>query len=179
MQSDRALLDQIRTTPWVVALLARFDFDVARAASGPVEPVHLAGGEFLEMIAGDASGGAFMLTGSGGRRPVVYVGSEGEGGLIAMSMRDALALVVGLPSLHDATAKPFGDDGSQLRDWLVQADHDLRADWPQLDMERGRLREALDLPPADELLAALHAAAADEHYRPISDAGERYRSMLE
>lgn len=180
VQSDRALLDQIRATPWIAALLARlFDFDVSRAANGPVEPVHLAGGESLEMIAGDASGGAFMVVGSGSQRPAVYVGSEGEGGLIATSLRDALALVVDLSSLHDATARPFGDDGSQLRDWLAQADHYIRADWPQLDTERGRLREALGLPSADELLADLHAAAANERYRPISDAGERYRSMLE
>ncbi|WP_258545197.1 hypothetical protein [Micromonospora provocatoris] len=120
-----------------------------------------------------------MLVGSGGRRPVVYVGPEGEGGLVGMSIRDAPALVVGLPSLYDATAKPVGDDGSKLREWLAQADHDIRDDWPQLDMERDRLRKALDLPPADELLAALHAAAADERYRLISDAGQRYRSMLQ
>ncbi|MGW0436549.1 hypothetical protein ACWDV4_28875 [Micromonospora sp. NPDC003197] len=79
MQSDRVLLDQIRATPWIAALLVRFDFDVSRGAYGPVEPVHLSGGESLEMIAGDASGGAFMLVGSGSQRPVVYVGSEGEG----------------------------------------------------------------------------------------------------
>jgi hypothetical protein len=35
------------------------------------------------------------------------------------------------------------------------------------------LRAALDLPPADGLLEGLHAAAADEAYRPVS-----YESML-
>jgi hypothetical protein len=178
VQTDRALLDHIRATPWIAALLTQFDFEVSRAANGPVEPVHLAGGESLEMIAGDASGGAFMVVGSGDRQPVVYVGSEGEGGLIATSLRDALALVVGLSSLHDATARPFGTDGSDLREWLARADAEIRADWPELDTERERLREELDLPAADDLLAALHTAAADERYRPISDAGDTYGSML-
>lgn len=184
MHPDRALLDQILTTPWIAELLAEFDFDVSRVANGPVEQVHLAGGESLEMVAGDGSGGAFMLVGSGAvgsgaQRPVVYVGSEGEGGLIATSLRDALALVVGLSSIHDATSKPFGEDGGELRAWLDEADEYIRDDWPQLDADRDRLREALDLPPADnELLAALHRCAADEDHRPISDVGDRYSSML-
>lgn len=110
---------------------------------------------------------------------MVYVGSEGEGGLIATSLREALGLVVGLSSLHDAPAKPFGDDGGGwLRAWLAEADDEIREDWPELDAERQRLREALDLPTVDGLLEMLHRAAADENYRPINDAGDRYRSML-
>lgn len=176
---DAALLRLIRDTPWIADLLVEFDFDLDRAADGPVEPVHLANGEPLEMIAGDAAGGAFMLAGSGDRRPVVYVGSEGEGGLISTSLHDALALVVGLPSLCDATAVPFDDDGGErLRTWLAKADDEIREDRPELDTERQRLREALDLPAADGLLEALHRAAADEDHRPISDAGDRYQSML-
>lgn len=48
---------------------------------------------------------------------------------------------------------------------------------PSLDEARARVREALDLPPADDLLAALHSAAADDAYRPISEHG-RYEPML-
>ncbi|MFE9689869.1 hypothetical protein [Micromonospora sp. NPDC005806] len=176
--ADSALLEQIRRTRWIADLLAWFDFDILRAANGPVEPVHLASGETLEMIAGDASGGAFLLVGTGSRRPVVYAGSEGQGGLIATCLRDALALVVDLSSIHDATARPYGENGEQLRRWLAEADGSIRADRPRLDADRQRLREALDLPSADGLLEALHRAAADEDYRPIADDGEPYESML-
>jgi hypothetical protein len=121
-----------------------------------------------------------MLAATGGEeRPVVYVGSEGEGGLIAGGLRGALALVVGLSGLHDAFAVPVGDDaGVRLRAWLARADDEIRQDWPELDADRARLREALDLPVADGLLDALHAAAADGNYRPISDRGDIYESML-
>jgi hypothetical protein len=67
----------------------------------------------------------------------------------------------------------FGCDGSELREWLAWADDDIRADWPQLDAEWKRL----DLTSADDLLGAPHTAAADERYRPISDAGDTYSSM--
>ena len=178
MPSDAALLDQIRNTPWIAELLTEFDFDLARTAYGPVEPVHLDSGEPMEMVAGDAAGGAFMLVGTSDPRPVVYLDSEGSGGLIAASLRDALALVVGLSSIHDATARPYEGDGDELRTWLAEADDEIREERPELDADRQRLREALDLPAADGLLESLHRAAADERYRPVSDAGDRYESLL-
>jgi hypothetical protein len=169
----------IRETPWIADLLAWFDFDIERVESGPVEPIHLPGGRPFEMIAGDATGGAFLMVGADPDGPIVYVGSEGEGGLIADGLRDALALVVGLSSIHDATAKPIEPDGGvRLREWLAEADEGIRGDRPGLDLDRARLREALDLPPADGLLESLHKAAADDDYRPINEYDERYESML-
>ncbi|WP_436533599.1 hypothetical protein [Actinoplanes sp. HUAS TT8] len=179
-RTDRELLDTINGVPWITDLLALFDFDVSRHAAGPVEPVTLPGDAALEMIAGDGSGGAFFLVGSGADRPVVYVGTEGEGGLVAHSLRDALALVVGLPSLHDATAIPVHqDNGARLLAYLSKADEYLREDWPDLDQDRTRLRETLDLPDAYELLPGLHAAAADSRYRPVNGQGVPYRAMVD
>lgn len=179
--NDGELLDRIHGTAWIDDLLGYFDFDMYRRDYGPVEPVALPGGEPLEMIAGDGSGGAFMLVGDGPVRPVLYVGSEGEGGLIAVGLRAALALVVGLPSLHDATTFPVGEaGGSRLRDWLAECDADIRADRPDLDETRARLRAALDLPDVDEAsLRAFQEAAADLRYRPFNQEGLPYRSMLD
>jgi hypothetical protein len=177
---DDDLLGRIRQTAWIAELLAEFDFAIDRVANGPVEAVHLPGGGALEMIAGDAAGGAFLLADPvDGRRPVVYAGSEGEGGMIAEGLREALALVVGLPSIHDATAfRMDGDGAARLRESLARADDEIREDWPGLDADRARLREALDLPEAGGLLESLHAAAADDRYRPVSDRGDTYESML-
>jgi hypothetical protein len=161
------LLGQIRATPWLFELLRdEFDFDLDRV--DPVEAVRLPDGGALTPIAGDAGGGTFLLTGGGA---VVYAGSEGEGGLVAAELRDALALVVGLPSLHDALANP-GDAA-----WLAACDDEIRADRPDLDENRGRARDALGLPPVAGLLDALVAAAADDSFRPVSGHGP-YESML-
>lgn len=178
--TDLELLDIIRGTPWVDDLLTLFDFEVARAADGPVEPVTLPGGEPLEVIAGDGSGGSFLLVGTGEARPVLYVGSEGEGGLVATSLRDALTLVVGVSSLHDATTFPVDEDGGRaLLAFLARTDDEIRADRPGFDDDRARLREALALPRAGlELLRSLQAAAADTGYRPVNADGDRLRPML-
>ncbi|OJF12348.1 hypothetical protein [Couchioplanes caeruleus] len=177
---DRELLDKIDATPWIADLLTLFDFEVARAADGPIEPVTLPGGQPLETIAGDGTGGSFLLVGAGAVRPVLYVGSEGEGGLVATNLRDALALVVGVSSLHDATTFSVDeDDGRALRDFLARTDDEIREDRPELDDDRDRLREALGLPPVDDvLLRSLQAAAADITYRPINEQGDRFRPML-
>ncbi|MGW4464298.1 hypothetical protein [Micromonospora sp. NBC_01796] len=177
---DVERLTLITTTPWLADLLASLcDLDFSRTEHGPVEPVRLAGGEPLEMFAGDASGGAFLFAGSGGEeRPVVYAGSEGEGGLIAIGLADALAAVIELPSLHDALSLPYGTDGgAALRERLDEAEREIREDWPDLDAQRARLRDALHLPPPDGVLERLHAAAADHAYLPVSEHGT-YEPML-
>jgi hypothetical protein len=178
--SDYELLDVVDRTPWIVDSLTLFDFEVGRAGDGPIQPVTLAGGEQLEPIAGDATGGCFLLVGMGTSRPVLYVGSEGEGGLIAHSLREALALVVGVSSLHDATAFPLEqDDGRALHDYLARADDEICQDWPELDAARERLRKALGLQPVDdELLRSFHTAAADFSFRPLIEWGDPFRPML-
>jgi hypothetical protein len=174
------LLSTITNTPWLNAALTDFDFEIERAAYGPVEPVHLADGRPLTMFAGDASGGAFLFAGEDGdggdggeERPVVYAGSEGTGGLIAMGVREAVAMVVHLPSLHDALAAPL-DDGSRLQQLLDRAEQEIREYRPDVAEARARIAAALDLPPAAGLLERLHAAAADDRYVVVSDEGNRY-----
>lgn len=170
------LLRKIRETPGIEDMLGMFDFDLYRVEYGPVEETQLPCGAPMQMIAGDAAGGAFMLVlHEDGRRPVVYLSSEGQGGLIATSLTDALALVVGLSSIHDACARPYGDE---LRNWLAECDAEIRADWPELDEQRALVRRALDLPNAAGLLESLHICAADESYRPVNEEGDSYESML-
>jgi hypothetical protein len=166
---DDEILAAARHDPALRKLLRDLDFDLDRVENGPVEQVRFPGGPGWEMIAGDASGGAFLRLADGG---IAYVGSEGEGGLIASGLRDALALIAGVSSIHDALSQPYGP---ALLASLADADDEIRADRPTLDADRARVREAFGLPAAD--LEGLHRAAADDRYRPVSDAGDEYESM--
>ncbi|MEU8663708.1 hypothetical protein, partial [Actinoplanes philippinensis] len=95
-------------------------------------------------------------------------------------LRDTLALVVGVSSIHDATAFPVDEDGGQaLRDYLERTSEEIREDRPELDHDRERLRAALGLPPVDDaLLRSLQSAAADIGHQPITAQGERLLPML-
>jgi hypothetical protein len=65
------------------------------------------------------------------------------------------------------------------RAFLARADDEIREDWPDLDDDRNRLRQALALAPVDDaLLQSLHNAAANVDYRPINEQGDRFRPML-
>jgi len=178
---DDELLALIRATPWIRGVLTRCEFELERAGNGPVEPIRLDDGRPLEMIAGDGTGGAYLLVGAPGDvRPVIYAGSEGRGGLLAENLSDALALVVGVPGhVLNAATHGLDDGGAALRAYLDRARTDEREFWPEADADRARLRAALGLVELDDdRLAAFHTACADERYRPVSDHGDRYEPLL-
>ncbi|WP_338674312.1 hypothetical protein V1460_15545 [Streptomyces sp. SCSIO 30461] len=77
MASSDHLLDLIRSTPDAHGLLrATFEFDVERRECG--DGLRLASGASLEPIAGDFTGGAYLLCAEEeGRRPVVFASSTG------------------------------------------------------------------------------------------------------
>ena len=123
-------------------LLAFFEFDVARAKTG--EGASIASGDALEPLAGDFSGGQFYLCGdAGSERPVLYASSEGQAGLIADNLREAVELVVGLPHWWDC---------------LTFADFERKSPRPTSRQAEAAELLSLDLPPQEVLLARLQAA---------------------
>lgn len=183
--TDDEVLARIRESPQLAEDLAWVDFELERAASGLIEPVHFMGDPPFDVIAGSGAGGSYLLVGPPApERPVVYVGSEGEGGLVATSLRDALALLAGVASLHDTLNRSWEpDDGATVRAWVatclqeIREDHAGRGVHPTFDERQARLRAQFGPPYADELLERLHRNMADERYRPISEWGP-LRSML-
>ncbi|MFF5496906.1 hypothetical protein [Streptomyces aquilus] len=59
--TDRALRLLLRDTRLAELAAYPFDFDVERAGYGPVEPVRLAAGGTLRIVAGDAGGGTYFV----------------------------------------------------------------------------------------------------------------------
>ncbi|MFJ5989722.1 hypothetical protein [Lentzea sp. NPDC092896] len=122
-------------------LLAFFEFDVSRAKAG--EDASIDSGLPLEPVAGDFTGGQFYLCGeASSERPVLYASSEGQAGLVANNLREAVELVVGLP---------------HWRDCLTFADFERKSAPTSRQSEAARLL-ALELPAQEVLLARLHAA---------------------
>src|SRR5262245_42752466 len=98
MTRSDELLDRLRADPELAALIDGFpmEFDLARLDH--VEPVRLSSGLALEPVAGTGSGGTFFLCGNPvTERPVLYADSEGQAGLIAADLAEALTLELVLP----------------------------------------------------------------------------------
>lgn len=175
--SSDHLLALIGNTPDLRELLrSPFGFDIGRKRYG--DGLRLASGAPLEPIAGESAGGAYFLCAEkAGRRPVVFASSEGEGGLIADDLADALEIVIGLAWQDCLTFSGRGD----VEVMQVSAQHlerSLTRGNPELAEERATAAAALSLRvvPVADLVVRLHAAASrtEPDYMVTTDDGEAY-----
>ncbi|MCF3133665.1 hypothetical protein [Streptomyces olivochromogenes] len=181
MASSDHLLDLIQNTPDVYDLLrASFEFDLERKQCG--EGLRLASGAPLEVIAGDFAGGAYFLCSeTGGRRPVVFANSEGEGGLIADDLADALEIIIGL-GWQDCLRFSGGGDVEVMQASAQHLEGHLARDNPEIAEERARLAAALSLRilPVADLVIRLQAAASrtQPDYVVTTEDGEAYDPLF-
>ncbi|WP_411073902.1 hypothetical protein [Streptomyces sp. cmx-4-7] len=181
MTSSAHLLDLIRTTPEIDLLLrSPFGFDIHRKYYG--EDLRLASGEPLEVIAGESAGGAYFLCAErNGRRPVVFASSEGEGGLIADDLAEALEIIIGL-EWRDCLSFSGGGDVEVMQASARHLERHRAAHYPDMDDEAARVAAALSLRilPAADLVVRLHAAASrtEPDYVVTDDAGEAFDPLF-
>ncbi|SNX64742.1 hypothetical protein SAMN06272735_6570 [Streptomyces sp. TLI_55] len=135
--TDRALRLLHQDTRLAELAACPFDFDVERAGSGHVEPVRLASGGALRIVAGDAGGGTYFVCEDGS---VLYADSEGSAGIVGACVDEALEIMIGLEDAED-----YDDE-----------------DAAALEAARTELRAGLGFPerPREELEALLDAALA-------------------
>jgi hypothetical protein len=149
------------------------DFEPSRSGHG--ESIHLPSGAPLQAIAGDGGGGTYYQVGRGAsaNRPVLYASSEGEGGLIAETLTDALELLIGLPYWQDCLpGRGFPLDGLEA---------EYRKTFPDLDARRDRVAALLGVgrPAAPALVTRLHASVARSvpEYLPRTADGFSYAPL--
>ncbi|WP_225802715.1 hypothetical protein [Streptomyces sp. NK15101] len=181
MRDSTDLLQRIEEDVKVAALLADvFEFDVRRKVGD--ESARLASGLMVEPIAGDFTGGVFYLCGTvGSARPVLYASSEGDAGIIATDLSEALGVVVGFPYWRDCLKYSAGGDLAAMElaaDFLCR---DLVANRPAIGAEQSRVAEALGLTLESPLVltARLHMAvkSAGPDFDFSDDTGE-YGSLF-
>ncbi|MEU4198990.1 hypothetical protein [Streptomyces sp. NPDC045470] len=160
MTAGNRLLDRIERTPDVRELLrSSFAFDTGRRNG---DGLRLASGAPLEPIAGEFAGGTYFLCPeTDGRRPVVYASSEGQGGLIADDLADALEIIVGL-DWRDCLGFSGGGDAAVMQVSAQHLERQLARDAPEIAEDRARVAEALSLRvvPVTDLVVRLHEAAS-------------------
>jgi hypothetical protein len=163
------------------ALLAdAFEFDVRRKAGGGSP--RLPSGLPLEGIAGDFTGGMFYLRGAlDSPRPVLYASSDGDAGIIATDLREALVLVVGFPYWRGPLTYSAGGDLGAMESATALLCRDMMADRPAIGAEQSWVSESLGVPleTPSVLVARLHAAvkSAGPDLSLTDDTGE-YGSLF-
>lgn len=160
MRGYTDLLQRINEDEELAALLTdAFEFDVQRKAVE--ESARLACGLPIEAIAGDFTEGRFYLCGTGrSARPVLYASPEGDAGIIATSLSEALTLLVGFPYWRDCLKYSADGDLATMESATSLLCRDLLANRPAIGAEQSRVAEALCLTLESPLVltARLHAA---------------------
>ncbi|MFD3470680.1 hypothetical protein ACFWWM_30825 [Streptomyces sp. NPDC058682] len=179
MTSSDHLLELIQTTPEIDLLLrSSFGFDIHRRHFG--DGFRLASGVQLEVIAGEFAGGAYFLCAEqNGGRPVVFASSEGEGGLLADDLADALEIIIGL-EWRDCLSFSGGGDVEVMRISAQHLARSRRKHNPDIDNEAAQVAAALSLRvvPIADLVIRLHAAASktEPDYVVTDDDGQVFDS---
>ncbi|MFF5809156.1 hypothetical protein [Streptomyces sp. NPDC012746] len=177
MTSSDHLLDLIQTTPEIDLLLrSSFGFDIHRKHHG--DGFRLASGAPLEVIAGESAGGAYFLCAEqNGRRPVVFASSEGEGGLLADDLADALEIIIGL-EWRDCLSFSGGGDVEVMQISAQHLERSRDKHNPDIGNEATQVAAALSLRvvPVPDLVIRLHAAASktEPDYVVTDDDGQAY-----
>ncbi|MCX4458233.1 hypothetical protein OG585_37535 [Streptomyces sp. NBC_01340] len=181
MTSSDNLLDLIQNTPEIDLLLrSSFGFDIHRKHYG--EGLRLASGAPLEVVAGESAGGAYFLCAEqNGRRPVVYASSEGEGGLLADDLTDALEIIIGL-EWHDCLSFSGGGDVEVMQSSARHLERSRDKYNPDIDNEAAQVAAALSLRivPVSDLVIRLQSAASktEPHYVVTDEDGQAFDSLF-
>ncbi|MFE4670276.1 hypothetical protein ACFRI7_34855 [Streptomyces sp. NPDC056716] len=171
----------LRQHPRLAGLAAfPFDFDLARAADGHIEPVRLASGGALAVVAGDDTGGSYFVCADGS---MLYASSDGVAGIIGSSVDEALEIVVGLPGWGAYVALSGAEGEAKILAEIARTEDEIR-EYHGIDEERVALRAGLGLPERSpvELVTMLHAALlrTEPDFLLLNDEeGHAYEPLLE
>jgi hypothetical protein len=139
----------------------------------------LASGEPYRIIARDAAGGRFCLSGAADGRPqrFLYVSSEGEAGTIASSLAEGMQLMIALPYWRDCLKFSGGGQVQEMHraqayfEKQLRREHDVR--------NRYVLYEQFDLTAPLSPLESLHRAIAEGTAIFVSPKdGTRFESLF-
>lgn len=149
------------------ALAWPFDFDIKRVSRGAVSrgvfeftispPVKLI------PLAGDGAGGVYAQLMD--RGDILFVDSEGAGGVIAPDLEGLILLFVCHPYWRDLLKFSGGGRLAEMRRTLPYAERDYYEDEPEARVLGAMIRRKLDLPDVADVVGVLHASVASTSKR--------------
>lgn len=179
--STDALLQTIASSPRMSEIMAwPLDFDVTSQIDDNWFQVQPNVGK--QAIAQDGTGGIFTLLGddTGENRPVLYVSSEGQAGVIADTLAQALQLIIALPHWQDCIKFSGGGNLEQMQRVVPYSEREIREDEPEIDNLREELFNGLNLAkpvnPVEKLHRCLHDNSA--RFQVFSDDGSEFEGLF-
>lgn len=174
--------EQLRASPRVIELLATVaDFDLD--AHGEEPWFRLANDQVYEVIGADTAGNLFALVGDSKfsqDRSLLYVCHEGQAGLIATSLEEAVRLFIAAPYWRDLLKFSGGGQLSHMAQAQALLEADLHVDEPEIDSVRQELEGLLRVERQSDPVRAIwqNVTAGERTTRVTSDDGEPFDSLF-
>ncbi len=135
-----------------------------------------------QAIAQDGTGGVFALygAGTGENRPLLFASSEGQAGLIATTLAEALQLMVALPNWRDCLKFSGGGNLEEMRRVVPYLEREMREDEPDIDELRKELFNGLDLAEPVNAIEKLHTCLSSNssRFQVLSGDGSQFVSLF-
>ncbi|MBS7531575.1 hypothetical protein IC619_013890 [Hazenella sp. IB182353] len=159
------LFNKIIAHPDLVEILTwPFDFEVIKPYAISEEP-DLKVREVATVIAKDGTGGIFALWGEGQQVdncPIVYIGSEGEAGMIAHNFHECISLTTQHPYWRDMLKYSGGGQLKEMYKVLSLLEVELLEEEPDIELMRERLISTLQLNIEMDLVEQLFYAVSSK-----------------
>jgi hypothetical protein len=139
------------------ALAWPFDFDVQRVSHGPLRFTVSPTIELLP-LGGERSGGIYAQLRD--RGDILFVDSEGSGGVIAPDPESLIVLLVCHPYWQELLKFSGGGILAEMRRALPFAERDYYQHTPEARELGAMIRERLSLPPVTDVVDILHSSVA-------------------
>lgn len=163
--------------------ILEYDFDFSPATSStPSSLFQFRDATSYELVGTDAADGEFVLCESRAlaTRPLLYASSEGQAGVIAVSLQDGISIIVDLPYWHDCLKFSGRGQLAEMQRVVPLAESDLLAERPQIASSRQALRTLLGLSQLPEPIRVLHSAVTElsAHYAVCGPDGWPFESLF-
>jgi hypothetical protein len=164
-------------TEVVEALAWPLDFDVKHLPSDALWPTIVPAIEFVP-IAGEGAGGGYACLRD--RGDILFVDSEGAGGIIAPNLQSLMLLFVCHPYWRDLLKFSGGGSLAEMRRVLPFAEREFYENVPEAREVGVMIRERLNLPASIDVVDTLHSCVSSSQARLklIAPDGSEFGSLF-
>ncbi len=157
--TDDARLEILRGSLELRRVLERdFEFCPLQAANQS-QLFRLAQNQSFELVGNDKSGGQFALCkGESAERPLLYVSSEGQAGILGRNLGEGISVIIDIPFWQDCLKFSGGGNLEEMRKAFALSTHDNQGRMQPLKSSAQTIRLRLALPALDDPVLCLHSA---------------------
>lgn len=173
-------LDDIKQLPDVEdALDWPFDFSLPRAER-EYDWIRLKPTMPFQVIAGEGTGGAFLMYGEGPPEclPILHATSEGAAGRVAANLTEWLGILIALPYWRDLLKFSGSGRLEEMRLAATFMEREYVEDYPDLPEARELILAQLSIPPLEDPIKVLHDNVHSTDCTLVAEDGAEWESLF-